>query len=226
MSAVMQSAVTDNPVIPTHSADGKFVNDGSLASVEGMLTKQAVGYYKQVMALGLPMTFDDVMQEMRLAYVRARAKWKPEQARFNTYCYTVAKNEFFRRIEKMKLERQNLGMFSIESASREGDDGETSDGYERYWSGEHGDSENCPGERKSNLEQVKVRLNQLSPTAKRLVAALIRNEMDQNAECVSLREIADDMGVVGDDMKAVKLELETVFGVELSFRAKPKPRTP
>lgn len=112
----------------------KFGNDGSYESVYLQLYKLAMKCYGRVEQLGLLMTFDDVMQEMNLSYVRAREKWNPDGgALFVTYMTYACYNNFNDRIRRMETERRNLGMINMSSISRvnaEGD--EDGDFMEHY----------------------------------------------------------------------------------------------
>lgn len=190
-----------------------YANDGSLESVEDMLIKQAGLFYARVLGMGLPMEFEDVLQELRMAYVKARAKWNPEKAKFNTYCFTVARNEFNRRIERMALDRQHLGLGSIDDlASSDGED--TGDGYERYLNRQDEAEEGAESrlEYRQNMMQNVARL---SPHTRAVVKTLLANEVSTNGRTMTLREIAVHLGLAIPQMQAVQKEIADVFGVHV-----------
>lgn len=116
---------------PTGARPGNehFANDGSYESVQRLLYKMAIKSFARVQALGLGMTFDDVLQEMNLSYVLARRAWDPERGvRFTTYVTTAARQNFNNRIAKMARERVEMGMVNMTDmrprGSGRGDDDE------------------------------------------------------------------------------------------------------
>lgn len=196
----------------TATAVRRYANDGSLASVEAMLVKLAATFYPRVLGLGLPMDFDDVLQELKVGYVKALQKWNPDRSQFNTYCYAVCRNEFNRRIERMVLDRQHLGLGSIDDLASDADE-EVGDGYERYQSQESEDL--APDERIDYRETLRDNLAKLSPQSRAVVRMLLANERDSNAPTMTLREIALHLGLAIPQMQAVQSELNRVFGVSV-----------
>lgn len=207
---------------PERSLNGKFANDGSLESVEAMLIKQAASYYStRVLPQGLPMEFDDVLQVLKMAYVKARAKWSPEKARFNTYCYTVARNEFNRYVERMAADRAKMGMESIDDLAPSSEDGGgPRDGYERFAAEDA--EESGPEAVRARREAMRERLAALSPITRKLIAALLQNEMDRNAKPLTLRELAVHMGLAGPSLVQVQREIAIKLGVSIPFGTRRK----
>lgn len=204
----MQSVVTT--AVKTKKT---YANDGSFESVEGMLIQQASIFYGRVLGLGLPMEFEDVLQEVNMAYVKARKKWSPEKAKFNTYCFVVVRNEFNRRIERMVNDRVHLGMGSIDNLASGEDDGEVGDGYSRYLNEESTDL--APDERIERRQEVMQRLRRLTPHSRAVVAKLVAGEQNQQLDVQNLREIATSLGLTPPQMRAVEQEIHNTFGVEV-----------
>ncbi len=107
----------------------KFANDGSYKSVEALLYKVAYRCFARVQAMGIGMTFDDVMQEMNLSYVMAKEQWNPERGvLFSTYLTTACYRNFNERIRRAEVERRNLGLVNFTDmqprAGGHGDDDE------------------------------------------------------------------------------------------------------
>jgi RNA polymerase sigma factor (sigma-70 family) len=191
----------------------KFANDGSLASVEALLYKTAMKCYARVAAMGLGMDFDDVHQEMRVSYVKALSKWKPEGgARFSTYCTTVCINNFNHAIMKMARERVEMGMVSY-SASFVGEAGATVDPLEIMHSAAAPECDS-PEYRTERSQQMKANLARLSMPARRLVALLLKYEQMSSLDGVKLRELAKMAQLEGAELRRVKLEILKVFGVQ------------
>lgn len=91
-----------------------FRDDTSYQSVSRLLQKLAGKCYLRVAALGIGMTYDDVLQEMNLSYVQARERWDPEgNSRFSTYLTTACYNNFNGRIYRRECERRHLGMVNL-----------------------------------------------------------------------------------------------------------------
>lgn len=96
------------PRFESNPENDKFANDGSLASVDDLLRKIAIRCHKRVMAMGLGMDYDDVLQEMYVSYVKARSKWNAQDksgAKFGTYCTAVCINNFNHAIKRIELQR-------------------------------------------------------------------------------------------------------------------------
>lgn len=92
----------------------KFANDGSYKSVENLLYKVAYRCFGRVQAMGVGMTFDDVLQEMNLSYVIAREQWDSERGvLFSTYLTTACYRNFNERIRRAEVERRNLGLVNF-----------------------------------------------------------------------------------------------------------------
>lgn len=211
----MQVAVT-----PDFRPKAAYANDGSYESVKAMLQKLARTFYSRVLAMGLPMEYEDVLQECNVAYVKALKKWTPDKARFTTYCYTVVRNEFNRAIERMELDRANLGLGSIDDIGTDGEDEEIANGYERYLSAEAQGAD--PLELMTGREELRARLAGLTPATRRLMVALIVAERDAE-KMPSLRDMARHMGLRGDALYEVQLEIARVFGVTAPLGVRKKP---
>jgi hypothetical protein len=218
----MELALTSTQVLPqsapaararTNPKNNKYANDGSYESVRNQLHKLALKCYARVSELGLSMTFDDVMGQMNLGYVQAKAKWNPEGgARFSTYCQTVVINNFNNSIEKAILERTTFGMVSYEDAvgSFEGD--VAADPLEFMEQG--ADQELSIEDRAVAHEDMLERLASLSAGSKRLLTALVTAEKQAGHDrAPKLREIAILCGIKGDELRQVKLEILNKFGV-------------
>lgn len=185
----------------------RFANDGSYLSVEAMLTRLATRCMGRVYELDLPMSYDDVRQEMDMTYLQAFKAWKPGGgAKFNTYLHTACLNNFRHRVEKMIEERREMGMYSIDGKApiMEGDD---SDPRERLQSMESGDS---PEDQLIARQEMRERMKGLTPSAQRFVAALLLSQT--KAERMTFKGIAKAAGVEGEELKRVKVEITQKFG--------------
>lgn len=208
------NAVTAKPRRERTKKNLKFANDGSLASVETLLHKVAMKCYARVQAMGLGMSFDDVKQEMYVSYIKAKNCWQPQKkegALFSTYCTTVCLNNFNNAIKKMEREREKLGMISIEAFSTEEQESYSilnlDHGASTY-------SSECPEYRLESAQRVQERLNGLSAGAKLLIQTLL--QIDQNWKInppPKLREVAEMAHLDGDELKRVKQEILSTYGV-------------
>ena len=101
----------------------KFANDGSYESVELLLRKLAHKCFARADAMGLPMTYDDVLQEMNVAYVLSKNAWNPDRGvLFSTYLTTSCYRRFNTAIAKMETERKYLGMVNMSDMRRTDND--------------------------------------------------------------------------------------------------------
>lgn len=195
----------------------RFANDGSYESVERMLIKLSMRCFARIEALGgLGMTFEDVRQEMNLNYVLARAKWSPEGgARFATYCQTACQNNFNGYIEKRIKERTNLGMVNFTDLGhhKSVETGDEFDPLEFIDDQEGGSAK--PEDLLDKRQQIRDRLFSMSAGARRLVNALLQHETNSNNIAPpKMRELARDVGLTGDELRQVKLEVLSTFGVQ------------
>jgi DNA-directed RNA polymerase specialized sigma24 family protein len=190
-----------------------YANDGSLESVQNLLTRLAGKCYRRVAAMGLSMEFDDVLQEMRLSYVKAKAAWKPDGgSRFSTYCQTACINNFNNAIRKMESERAELGMVSINAFSGEDIDGAI-DPMEIMLNAA-GDKSDLPEARLEGAQELQRNLKGLSPGAMRLVNLLFQAEQRGSNYSTSLRLLSTAANLKGDELVRVKAEIEKKFGVK------------
>ena len=211
----------------------KYGNDGSLKSVEALLFKLAGIYYRRVVELGIGMELEDVVQEMRLSYVKARQGWNPENGTlFSTYCANVCRNNFNHSI--LKLERQrtigkiekdkdgNPPKFQREFGMMSDCEFETEGGEDGMWSiidqAEGRDSDR-PDYRLDRAAAMSESLQGLSLSGKRLIGKLLRSQLQaqQDAQldvAPKLRALAADAGLKGAELARVKLEIFNRFGVK------------
>ena len=185
----------------------RFANDGSYLSVEAMLTRLATRCMGRVYELDLPMTYDDVRQEMDMTYLQAFKAWNPEGgARFGTYLHTACLNNFRHRVEKMIEERREMGMYSIDSKApiMDGDD---SDPRERIQTLASDDS---PEDQLVARQELCERLKGLTPKAQRFVTALLLSQT--KGERMTFKGIAKAAGIEGEELKRVKVEITQKFG--------------
>jgi RNA polymerase sigma factor (sigma-70 family) len=194
-----------------------YANDGSWESVERLAQNLARKFYRRVEGLQLNMDLDDCMGEVRLAYVKARKAWSPEKARFSTYFTTTACNEFNRAIEKLAVERRELGMFSYDS------DGEADEDEQSYLDRSSGMlTSPCPSARMESRETLAQVLNMLSQDSRTVVAVLLRDEMNRSGSPLTFKEICASVGIArtartrvpSQRELAVREELKALFGVE------------
>lgn len=187
----------------------KFANDGSYSSVEPLIKKLTRMYFSRAESLGLAMNEDDVRSTLNVAYVKALEKWKPDGgALFVTYFHTVAMRHWNTSIERETKDKVAFGMISYDEAfsgTEEGGDDplETYDGMD--------DSHEDTMIRREELQE---RLADLSMGSKRLIMALLMSEREASeGPAPKLRELAASAGIVGDELRQVKVEIMTKFGV-------------
>lgn len=218
----------------------KFANDGSYESVRLMLMKIAGKCFSRAQALGLSMTLDDVIQEMNLSYVLARRRWDPTTgSRFSTYLQTSCYQNFNYRIERPEKDRVILGMVTMtdmQCVNNDGDD--DSDPMERYNESDGGrlrasywvgDSMHCedgvdnmpamapmhvsPEHIVESRQNLRESLNNLTPSAKRIVSALLKSARE--GEQTRLSKLAEEEGIGAVEMRRIRVELSKTFGIKL-----------
>lgn len=187
----------------------KYANDGSYESVFAQLRKLCFQYYGRAKQLGLNMDEDDVMGIMHVGFAQAKAKWKPDGgALFTTYLQTVCRNEFNARVEKEAKTIVALGMTSYDGLRRKLDD----DGVDplELMAG----SDDSQEERMIATQEMRERLKSMSAGGRRLIVALLMSEREQGYEAPpKLRELAAGIGLAGDELRQVKVEILAKFGV-------------
>jgi len=187
----------------------KFANDGSYESIERQLEGLASKFFARAVAIGIAMDRDDVVQELRIAYLKSKSSWKPDGgARFSTYFQTCACRHFNDRISKEETERAKLGMGSMSAlAEKWGDDGDdVPAGIEASMG-----VEDAHEEAKIRIEEMRERLSKLSPDGRTLVLKLLMAERDKAD--LKLSDICVAVGIQGARLKAVRAEIRASFGV-------------
>lgn len=90
----------------------------------GLLRKLARGQWGIMQGLGIEVEFDDIFQEMSLAYCAALSGYNPEYGiTFSAYLGRTALNNWAKVKDRLVRERMQLGMYSldeIESGDEEG----------------------------------------------------------------------------------------------------------
>lgn len=189
----------------------KFANDGSYESISRQLKGLAGKFFSRAQAIGIAMDFEDVVQELNIAYLRARAGWRVEGgARFSTFFQTCACRHFNHYIAKEEAERANLGMGSMSALIDKwgaGDDGDMPASIEAAM----GDEDESPEDARERRQETSARIAQLSSSARRIVLALVVAERDRTN--LRLRDACKLAGIEGRPLQAVKAELVAKFGV-------------
>lgn len=221
-----------------------FANDGSYESVRLQLHRLAMKCLGRLQAQGVTtFTFDDVLQEMNLTYVKARSKWNPDAGvRFITYLTTACYNNFNDRVKKPVDERANLGMVNFSDMRRTNADGDDDcdllefhdrmesaawlapsednmnmDSYLHRLDGAGGMCEPAEADiERRQQAQAALRLNmaKLTPKAQEVVIALMRASYDGD-KVPSLFQVARLGGISRDELTRIKQELATTLGVTL-----------
>ena len=191
----------------------KFANDGSFESVTLQLQSLAIKCFRRVEAMGLPMTIEDVRQEMNLNYIKARNAWKPDGgARFSTYCQWVCLNNFNAAIKRMANDRKELGLVAFSDMAGTSEEGEVEeDPLNRLESLDAVESPEAVAERRQELA---LSLKGLSAGARRLVNALLAQETGKDIAPVRLGLLAKQVGLAGPELRQVKIEILRGFGVK------------
>lgn len=220
----------------------EYANDGSYESVRRQLHKLAFRCFARVQAMGLGMTYEDVLQEMNLTYVRALKTWNPQGgSRFLTYLTTACINNFNDRIRKPELERRELGMVNMTDMRRVGnEDDDELDPMELFDAREaqtltvdvtfFGDFDN-PGSTQAgaqalaplhaNPEQVlesrqvaREGMRQLTDRSRALVVELIR-AAHAGEDLPRLSELAERRGISATELRRIRAEITQAFGVKV-----------
>lgn len=193
----------------------RYADDGSLESVQHLLEGMAGKAYLRVQALGLVMEHADCVAIFNEAYVRARRCWNPDheaKARFSTYLTRSAWNFFNDAIEKAARERVTMGMVSYHDPRVGSDSDRSRDPMETMMGA------TCPGltpeQAMDRAQQVPERLRNLSPGARKLAINLIAWNERQDTPPPRLGDLAKLCGLAGAELKRVKLEILTTFGVK------------
>ena len=197
----------------SRKAGAAFQNDGSYASVEALLHKVAINSFKRVQALNLPMSFEDVRQEMNESYLRAFKAWDPQRGvKFSSYCQAACMMNFRHRIEKMANERREMGMYSYDDRAPIISE-ETGDPLERI-STELDIDHARPEDRLAARQEMREKLKGLTPSAQRFVTALLMRETTPNVKGGGLRfsSVAISAGIRGAELNRVKQEITEKFG--------------
>ena len=210
------------PVLPVVRKRGrtegnlKFANDGSLESVDALLHKIAVRCYARVQAMSLPMDYDDVVQEMRLTYVKVKKTWNPQGAAlFSTYCTFACMNNFNAAIRKMERDRKEMGMVSVDGIMTD-QDGDSTDSPLSYFESASCPRSASPEYRMESAQQMAENLASLSASARQLVRTLLASERktdEEGTRPLTLRAAVAEVGLEGPELRRVKLELLKKFGV-------------
>jgi RNA polymerase sigma factor (sigma-70 family) len=99
--------------------NARFANDQNQTSYENnqaLMVKLANDYCKSLARSGLLVDFDDMMQEMRSAWLVAVSGFKPELGnRFSTYFVRVAFTHMRKLMESERRNTRDLGLVSIDS---------------------------------------------------------------------------------------------------------------
>lgn len=219
-----------------------FANDGSYESVRLQLHRLAMKCLGRLQAQGVTaFTFDDVLQEMNLTYVKARSKWNPDAGvRFITYLTTACYNNFNDRVKKSVDERANLGMINFSDMQRvdvdadddydvlerhdradsapwltPSDDNLSMDAYMHRLDGAGGLCESPEAgleQRQEMREAVRLNMAKLTPKAQELMVALMRGAHSEG-EVPKLSQIARAGGIPRQELARIKEELATTLGV-------------
>ena len=209
MNTATVNAVAGETVSP---AAKTYANDGSFDSVKDMLHKMAYRFTRRVEALGIPMTQEDVFQELCLSYVQAKKTWKPEGgARFVTYCVYAAQNNFNLAVKKMARERVEMGMTPIEDYKR--GDPDCSDPLE-WLNTSASDESMSPDYRLLRAGAMSTASEGLSLMGTKFIHQVCKLELGGgNSSGQTLREIASKLGISGDELRRLKIEIRERFGV-------------
>jgi DNA-directed RNA polymerase specialized sigma24 family protein len=238
-------SLTHSPVNPRPQAEKnkKFANDGSYESVQGQIKKLAFMCFARVNALGLGMTFEDVLQEMNLSYVNAKRLWNPEgTSRFSTYLQTACLNNFNARIEKPERERRLFGMVNMSDMQRNepgGDDSGERDIMEVFDDEDQGTfsvplsdfsmlgmggetsqaSEQSPFHANpealvAHRQDVREAMAKMSPNARAVVMDILR-AAHAGEDLPRFGEIAAVRQIKAPELRRLRIELANTFGVKI-----------
>lgn len=218
----------------------EYANDASYESVHRLLYKLAIKCFARVQAMGLPMAFEDVHQEMNVSYVRAREKWKPDAGvKFSTYLTYACYNNFNDAIARMERERRELGLVSLSSFTRRLPDADDLDPLECIDAQDASasltletssvfeeagltatDADATPAPLHANPEQVldhrqQVRENMrgLTQVTRSLVVEIIA-AAHAGKDLPPLKDLAEKRGLAPAELRRIKAEITKAFGVK------------
>lgn len=242
---MQQTATTPAVTLRSGAQPGNehFANDASYESVRRLLHRTAIKCFARVSAMGLGMTFDDVLQEMNLSYVLARDAWDPKAGvRFTTYLVTCCYRNFNNRIAKPERERRLLGMVNMTDMRPRGSghtDDDEQDLMEVYGQdntevevpmnlfssmldGESGDTEQPehiygdPMEILERKQQALVNLRSigsLTPVSRDYVVALIKAARNGD-DLPAIRDMAEQRQINKSGLARMRLEINKKFGTK------------
>lgn len=160
--------------------------------------------FARAQSAGMSLSYEDILGELQLAYVRARQSYDQSRGAFSTYLTYACLSHLNRLIEHEERATTRLGLISVEI---EQDDGEESSLYEVIAS-----EELTPDEVAEREDYAKKMLETLSVPARLIVTYLmepptaLKRELEAVDENSELRKLAG-----GGPVKSSMLSLVTRF---------------
>jgi RNA polymerase sigma factor (sigma-70 family) len=209
-----QSALTNAPAQAAPAPRFKYVNDGSYKSIERQLEKLATMFFGRSSAIGIAMDREDIVQELRISYLKARNSWKEDGgSRFSTYFQTCACRHFNHRILKEETERSELGMGSMSALIEKWGGGGDEDSGDIPHSVEMAmGTEESPQDSRERTQNMHARLARLSLDSRMVVMKLLIAERDRSN--ANLGDICLEMQITGSRLRAVRVEFLAEFDVK------------
>jgi RNA polymerase sigma factor (sigma-70 family) len=211
--------------------------DTSYKGVERLLLQMAnKGFMRLQAAKILGADFDDVMGEMRVAYVKAANGFKQDSGgRFTTYCVRVCWNEFNKYAERLTREHAAIGYISLDQIASDASGGDDDFDAMDCLVGEADlqDSPEDMAERRQTLNRASKSLSKesktvlyhlLQPNAKLLKAYNAEMEAawagrvedprnPRKADDITVKFIGKFYGIDKATIAEVKKELGRVYGI-------------
>jgi DNA-directed RNA polymerase specialized sigma24 family protein len=195
----------------------------------GMLHKLAKRAWGRLQEAGVTVPYEDVFQNFCESFVRCEATFKADTGfTFSAYYGRSCWNNFNRWAEGQINEKHTLGMVSVEELGNDSDHDGGGDVLEFGDFADEDDAHESPEDILSARQESHRAARMLTPVAKRVVALLAHNTpellafMDQRnarmlkkSDNITLRVIFDFLDLAPARARAVRAELQQVYGVTL-----------
>lgn len=145
--------------------------DTSFEAQRGLIYKLACRGWGRLKQANVHIDFEDVMQEMSLAYVKAAAGYDPEYGiTFSAYLGRSCWNEFNKFAERLIAEQVELRLVSVDAMDDKFElDGAGGSFYDMIDSGDQ-----TPEDIMESIQEARLKTSKLNPTAIFIVQQLVK----------------------------------------------------
>ena len=179
-------------------------NSMDMKDHEGLLHKYARGGHARLTSAGVGIDYDDVLQEIRISFIKASRKFNPEiGVGFSSYMGRAVINNFNLYAERELSRHFGLGVISIEELSGSDDDETSCDLWGRHDFASSDDIEETIAHR----SEMKFRIGLLSRRARKVIRELVNPSHDilahhqrQRQEMLEAKAKGEPCGNVPDQL--------------------------